>query len=944
MHRVWYLLILLGCAQQLSAGVLYVPPDYNTIQSAIDAAVVGDTVIVSPGTYLENIDFKGKAIILQSTDPNDPNIIAATIIDGSNSTDPNFGSTVTFASGEDTNSVLTGFTITGGTGSWLAIAWEFHEVYWNRCGGGAVCYNMSQPTISKNVFTGNSAGQGGGVYVYGDPVNPANPSDPPVHVSPVIKDNTFISNIALVEHGFAPPNAVYPADDHGDGGAIVGFQGVDATITGNVIENNQADFYGGGIHLRQWSNGLVAENEITGNSSMLGAGVHITYSSRPTVRDNLIEYNSASSLGGGGIYIYYLSEPLIERNIIRNNTSTNGAGVGVYYSSAGVIRNNLIYKNNAGAGVQVVSSTPKIVNNTIADNAKGGIDCSTNGNPEIINNIITGNGRGWGIWVQQGANPTIKYNNVWGSEYGTTGPAIPDQTGINGNISTNPDFLDNDANDYHLDYYSPCMNAGDPNYAPEANETDYDGDIRPMGQRIDIGADEVRTAWNITSQKDYATIQQAIDDSNDSDVILVTIGTHTGTGNRDIEFYGKAIKVRSTDPNDWSIIEATVIDSNGSATSMHRGFHFRYGEGPNSVVAGLTITGGGGVYDGGAIRCSVSSPTIKNCIITGNFSWGRGAIYCTYSEAFIDNCIITNNTSSRGYGAGVCAMYNASPTITNCFFTNNHAQSEGRHGGAIYCHDGSDAFIANCLITANTAAHRGGGIAAYWSSPTYLNCTIIGNTSLEGGGLSSFRESNPLVVNCIVRDNISPDGNQIALINTYRVWGGYDIGTEMTIMFSDIEGGQAQATIDGNCMLHWGQGNIDIDPNFVDSGYWDINNPGDPNDDFFMPGNYHLPPSSLCIDMGDNNSIPPFLTGDVDGEQRIFDTAVDMGADEMVMNPFDFDEDGIVAYPELSALIDEWLLTGPELQSDFHQDEIIDLLDYAILAEQWLWTAGWYQQ
>jgi parallel beta-helix repeat protein len=477
----------------LQAESLYVPSQHSTIQSAIDAAINGDTIIVSPGVYLENINFKGKAITVQSTDPNNPNVVAATIINGSSPTDPNFGSVVIFKSGEDNNSILAGFTITGGTGSWLAVAWDLHPVYWNRCGGGVLCYNMSEPTITKNLFTANLAGQGGGIYIYGDPVNPNAPSDPPIHVSPIIADNTFINNSALINHGFTPPNTNYLLQDHGDGGAIVGFQGVNAVITGNLISGNHAYAYGGGIHLRQWSNSLIAENEISDNNSMLGAGIHITYSSRPVIRHNLIEGNIASTLGGGGIYVYYFSNPLIERNTITNNTTTNGAGIGVYWSSTPTIRNNLIFRNKSGAGIYVNGSSPTVAHNTIANNFKNGIECKFNSSPVIKGNIITSNGAGYGIRVEPNNFPAIKYNDIWNNAVGTTGPAIPDQTGLNGNISHDPNFVNPDSNNYHLLPAGPCVDAGDPNYTTEPNQTDIDGEERIFNGTVDMGADEMVT-------------------------------------------------------------------------------------------------------------------------------------------------------------------------------------------------------------------------------------------------------------------------------------------------------------------------------------------------------------------------------------------------------------------------------------------------------------------
>jgi hypothetical protein len=166
----------------------------------------------------------------------------------------------------------------------------------------------------------------------------------------------------------------------------------------------------------------------------------------------------------------------------------------------------------------------------------------------------------------------------------------------------------------------------------------------------------------------------------------------------------------------------------------------------------------------------------------------------------------------------------------------------------------------------------------------------------------------------------------------------------MTVSFSNIEGGYEQACVDAGCTLHWGDGNIDIDPNFVDPGRWDdANTPADPNDDFFITGNYHLLPVSGCIDVGDTLSVPPESTTDIDGEQRIFNDTVDMGADEVVTNLADLNTDGVVDYFDIEIMTEEWLHSGSELQSDLYDDDFVDFADYAILAEQWLRTDGWHQ-
>ncbi len=483
-------------AAGVQAQIRTVPsPQYPTIQAAIDNALSGDAVVVNPGTYFENINFLGKAITVRSIDPDDLNTVSSTIINGSQPADPNKASVITFNHGEGNNSILTGFTITGGTGSWVVIAWRYGGIYWNRCGGGVVCYNFSAPTIRKNRFIANITGEGGGVYVYGNPVNPAGPSNPPVHLQPVIADNVFEQNLAIENHGYLPPNSNYEVHNHGDGGAIVCFQGVDANISGNIIQNNHADSYGGGIHLRQWSNGLIEQNTILNNTCTLGGGVHMTYNSSPVVKYNFIKGNiTAGSGGGAAIYVFYYSNPIIEYNHLTENTDKNSAGVGIYSYSNTLVQNNVIIKNY-GPGITINSTaTAMILNNTIVSNYKNlycmGIRCDGDSFVTVKNNVIANHAGGYGIYCYSALAPqTIAYNDVWNNSKGNYSPDIGDQTGVNGNISADPNFAD--PNDFHILPVSPCVNSGDPAASFPPDATDFDGEGRVFNGRVDIGADEM---------------------------------------------------------------------------------------------------------------------------------------------------------------------------------------------------------------------------------------------------------------------------------------------------------------------------------------------------------------------------------------------------------------------------------------------------------------------
>ena len=104
----------------------------------------------------------------------------------------------------------------------------------------------------------------------------------------------------------------------------------------------------------------------------------------------------------------------------------------------------------------------------------------------------------------------------------------------------------------------------------------------------------------------YPTIQAAMDDCNDGDVVIIAPGRYTGTGNRDIDFKGKAITLRSENGPQNCVIDCNAIVK-GVIKSSHRGFYFHHGEDANSVLDGFTVINGFAI-PGGGIRCDGSSP------------------------------------------------------------------------------------------------------------------------------------------------------------------------------------------------------------------------------------------------------------------------------------------------------------------------------------------------
>jgi len=125
----------------VAGKIIHVSANQPTIQAGINSANNGDTVVVSPGTYFENINFLGKAITVKSS-----NGSSVTIIDGQR-----LGSVVTFNSNEASTSVLTGFTIQNGDAN-NSPAGE----------GGGIAVEGASPTIKSNVIQGNWGSNGGG--------------------------------------------------------------------------------------------------------------------------------------------------------------------------------------------------------------------------------------------------------------------------------------------------------------------------------------------------------------------------------------------------------------------------------------------------------------------------------------------------------------------------------------------------------------------------------------------------------------------------------------------------------------------------------------------------------------------------------------------------------------------------------------------------------------
>ncbi len=370
---------------------------------------------------------------------------------------------------------------------------------------------------------------------------------------------------------------------------------------------------------------------------------------------------------------------------------------------------------------------------------------------------------------------------------------------------------------------------------------------------------------------DFNTIQEAIDSVWDGDIVTVSDGLYTGEGNRDIDFRGYAITLRSENGP-----ENCIIDCEGAALEFHRGFYFRNGEDQNSILDGFTVKNGYAQYEGGAIECDNSSPKIRNCNFQSNSArnFGGAVLNINNSRVVLEGCIFRENEIIGGWylygGAAVANVYDSDCVLNECSFINN---SSVKSGGALY-NRYSDTELTNCSFIGNFASYYGGGICNTKSKLKAVNCLFSDNTaSSESGGAVYNEDGDIELVNCTLSANIANcDSGGIA--NT----GECSVILTNSILWSnsvgDVQDMNAQVCADvldvNYCCIQsldeqlLGEHNLNIDPLFID--FNGIDNILGNEDD-----NLRLSEFSPCLDAGNNTAVPLSVVTDLDGDERFID-------------------------------------------------------------------------
>ncbi|MDP8202583.1 MAG: right-handed parallel beta-helix repeat-containing protein [Candidatus Tenebribacter burtonii] len=598
----------------LSATIINIPADQPTIQIGINVSVNTDTVLVQPGTYVENINYNGKLITVVSLflTTQDTTYISQTIIDGNH-----YGSVVIFASNEDSTAVLTGFTITNGYTD-------------EEEGGGIYCY-QSNPSIIHNNITGNIAHEsaGGGIYCENS--------------SPHLENLTIAGNSAEVGGGICCSDNSNP-------------RLVDVTIIGNSTSGGLNN-YGGGICCFDNSSPILLNVFISNNTAHSGGGICCSNNSIPVFdsenRCN-IYLNIAGTLGRDlyadnceNIDVIvdtftvlqpddFFAYPIDNFTFDILNAYIEQVDQDLYVSPDGS-------NNNSGLTVD----DPLL---TISCALVKILPDSTNTHTIHLSNGIyspSGTGEMFPLYCRS-------YVSLIGED--------ETSTILDGEELSRILFCDND-NNFSIEnititngysYLGGGIYCG--NSDPILQDVTITGNSAEYGGGISCSNTSNPSLENVTISGNSAEHGGGIDCYESSPSLYnVTISGNTANSG------GGIYCCYNSNPSLVNVsITGNSTDSNGGAICCYES---------NPIIQNVIIKDNS-AFVGGGINCSLSSnPYLINVLISGNSAEYGGGIYCNQSSPSLINVTISGNSSDANGGGFWCL--NSNLTLVNCILWND---------------------------------------------------------------------------------------------------------------------------------------------------------------------------------------------------------------------------------------------------------------------------------
>ena len=634
MKTLFFVFIACFLSSFLYATIINVPADQTTIQAGITAAANTDTVLVQPGTYVENINYNGKLITVGSLfiTTADTTYISSTIIDGNSS-----GQVVIFENGENSTAVLCGFTITNGS------AFE---------GGGIYCSNSS-PSLINLTVSGNGESFSSAFYCYF-----SNPNLENVTVS----DNTG-TGIKCVT---SSPSLESVTVSGNGGSGIECSYGSNLILVNVVVSNNEA----GGIGIVSSSNPTLLNVTITDNMATtrgtgIGGGIYLSGSCNPSLENVTITGNTATN-HGGGIYLRDNCNPTFSNVTISGNTASVGGGIycwsncspyfdtenrcNIYFNYAGW-GNELYY---TGYNIDVVVDTFTVIDPTdyYAQPLVNFTFDILHSKIEMVNSDLYVNPAGNDTNSGQSAVDPL------GTIYFALSKILAD--------SLNPHTI-------HLadGVYCPSTTGEHfplnmVSYVSVSGESesgvilDVEGFVGGLAFHQDLGI----LIENLTITGGYSDFFTGFGGGG-----IVCIGSSPSFENVTVSGNsarnGGGIYCNASSPSLSNVTISGNTAFNGSGGGLNC-----YSDSYASLV-NVTISGNSASLHGGGISCNYSSPSLEYVTISDNSTnHDGGGIWCNASSPSLQNVTITGNTASRD-GGGIFCDYGSSPSLTNSILWND---------------------------------------------------------------------------------------------------------------------------------------------------------------------------------------------------------------------------------------------------------------------------------
>jgi len=489
---------------------------------------------------------------------------------------------------------------------------------------------------------------------------------------------------------------------------LIGEKGADSTI---IDISNSGSFLdvSSGESIASKLIGITIQNANSG-------AIIISNNSQLVVKNCVFRDNSSSS--GGAIILSNASDLRVRSVLFEGNSASCPGGAISIGNSTADIKNSIFYDNYAGCYGGAISidedqSVLQMVHCLILDNSAesgpGGIMYqSMNPQVNVYNSIF------WGNTQNPGFSNDINEASIVDHCILQEGSAV---INLGTNWTFDPMITDVENGNFTLSEYSPAIGLGLEDYNDFwqgaftlVPASDYFSSDRPnpVGSLPDLGPIEHERAeprrWvysvapapagndsNDGISAPFLTIQRAIDETDMLDTVEVAAGTYVGDDNKNLDFGGMDIVLRSTDGPD-----TTIIDCENSG----RGFEFSSGEPPSAKVIGFTVRDGN-ADEGGAIAIypdtlgNPTSPTFWNlklvdCGVTGE----GGAIYADNSNSLFANLVIANNSADS---AGVAYLDGGSVTFLNNTIVGNRSNDSN---GIVYV--AGEHNVLNSILWDNT--------------------------------------------------------------------------------------------------------------------------------------------------------------------------------------------------------------------------------------------------